>query len=113
MAETLIKDGDIHGMPVTGFDGDKLGAVRELFLELSSGQVAFVVIEAAGLLGKSGKFHPAPWSAVRYDAVARGFQIEMTKNDFKASPSYDREQLADRSYGWEEQATRYFASSRP
>lgn len=111
MAETLIKSGDIHGMHVTGIDGNKLGAVRELFVDLSSGQVAYVIIEAAGLLGGSGKFHPAPWSAVRYDAVARQFQIEMTKNDFKASPSYDREQLANPGYGWDEQATRYFNSS--
>ena len=111
MTETLIKGGDIQGMLVAGIDGNKLGVVRELFLDLSSGQVAFVIVEAAGLLGRSGKFHPAPWSAVRYDAVARQFQIEMTKSDFKASPSYDREQLTGQGYGWDEQATRYFASS--
>jgi sporulation protein YlmC with PRC-barrel domain len=113
MTETLMKTGDIQAMHVAGIDGDKLGAVRELFLELSSGRVAFVIVEAAGLLGGSGKFHPVPWSAVRYDAVARHFQVEMTKNDFKASPSYDREQLANRDYGWDEQATRYFTSVRP
>jgi sporulation protein YlmC with PRC-barrel domain len=74
MTETLIKTGDILGMHVAGVAGDKLGAVRELFLDLSSGQVAFVVVEAAGLLGGSGKFHPVPWSAVRYDAVAKDFR---------------------------------------
>jgi sporulation protein YlmC with PRC-barrel domain len=112
MTETLTKSADIQGMHVAGIDGDKLGAVRDLFLELSSGQVAFLIIEVAGLLGRAGKFHPVPWSAVRYDAVAKTFQVEMTKNDFKASPSYDREQLANRGYGWDEQATRYFASAR-
>jgi sporulation protein YlmC with PRC-barrel domain len=113
MTETLIKSGETQGMHVAGIDGDKLGAVRELFLELSSGQVAFVIVEAAGLLGGSGKFHPVPWSSVRYDAVARHFQVEMTRADFKASPSYDREQLANRDYAWDEQATRYFSSARP
>jgi sporulation protein YlmC with PRC-barrel domain len=113
MTETLTKSADILAMQVAGIDGDKLGAVRELFLDLSSGQVAFVLIEQAGLLGGSGKFHPVPWSAVRYDAVARSFQVEMTKTDFKASPSYDRDQLANQGYAWDEQATRYFASPRP
>ena len=112
MTEALIKSGDVQGMHVVGIDGVKLGSARELFLELPSGQVAFIIVEAAGLLGGSGKFHPAPWSAVRYDAVARHFQVEMTKNDFKASPSYDREQLANPSHGWDEQATRYFTASR-
>ena len=112
MAETLIKSSDVQGMAVAGIGGDKLGAVRELFLDLSSGQVAFVIIEAGGLLGGSGKFHPAPWSAMRYDAVAGRLQVEMTKTDFKASPSYDREQLASQGYGWDEQASRYFAAAR-
>jgi sporulation protein YlmC with PRC-barrel domain len=111
MSETLFKSGEILGMHVAGIDGDRLGAVRELFLELSSGQVGFVIVEAASLLGGSGKFHPVPWSAVRFDAVARNFQVEMTKADFKGSPSYDREQLANREY-WDEQATRYFSSVR-
>ena len=112
MTETLIKSGDVQGIHVAGINEDKLGAVRELFLDLTSGQVAFVIIEAAGLLGGSGKFHAVPWSAMRYDAVARRFQVELTKTDFKASPSYDREQLASRDYGWDEQATRYFTSAR-
>jgi sporulation protein YlmC with PRC-barrel domain len=111
MTESLLKSSDVHGMHVTGIDGDKLGAVRELFLDMSSGQVAFVVIEAARLIGGSGKFHPVPWSAVRYDAVARHFQVEMTKSDFKASPNYDREQLGNRDYGWDEQAARYFTTA--
>jgi hypothetical protein len=112
MTETLIKTGDIQGMHLTGIGGEKLGAVRELFVELSSGQTAFVIVEAAGLLRATGKFHPVPWSAVHYDAVDRDFQVEMNKNDFKASPSYDREQLANREYGWDEQATRYFTAAR-
>jgi sporulation protein YlmC with PRC-barrel domain len=108
MTETMIKSGDIHGLQVTGAEGAKLGAVRELFIDLATGQIAFLIVEAAGLLGGSGKFHPVPWSVARYDAVARLLQVEMHKDDFKASPSYDREQLASPGYGWDEQASRYF-----
>jgi sporulation protein YlmC with PRC-barrel domain len=113
MSETLFKSADIQGLHLAGIDGDRLGTVRELFLDLGSGGIAYLIVESAGLLGGHGKFHPVPWSAVRYDAVAGSFQVEMTKNDFKASPSYDREQLANRDHGWDEQATRYFAATRP
>ena len=108
MTEALIKSGDIQGMQVTGAEAAKLGAVRELFVDLATGRIAFIIVESAGLLGGSGKFHPIPWAAVRYDTVARTFQVEMAKDAFKASPSYDREQLANSSYGWDEQSTRYF-----
>jgi hypothetical protein len=105
----LTKSADVQGKHLLGTDNAKLGAVREIFIDLGRGDVAFVVIEAASLLGGSGKFHPAPWQAVRFDPVADVFRIEMAKDEFKASPSYDREQLANPSYGWEEQAARYFA----
>lgn len=108
MSAALIKSGDVQGMPVVGLDGAKLGAARELFIDLTTGAVDFVVVEQVGLLGGNGKYHPVPWTAVRFDPIAKSLQIEVGKDDFKASPSYDREQLANASYGWEEQASRYF-----
>jgi sporulation protein YlmC with PRC-barrel domain len=110
MSEAMIKSADIQGMQVTGAEGTKLGAVRETFVDLTTGRIAFLIVEAAGLLGGSGKFHPVPWSAVRYDTVARAFQVGMAKDHFKASPSYNREQLANPSYAWDEQSSRYFAA---
>ena len=111
MTEALIKSGDIQGMPVTGAEAAKLGAVRELFVDLATGRIAFIIVEfKPACSADSGKFHPIPWAAVRYDNVARTFQVEMAKDAFKASPSYDREQLANSSYGWDEQSTRYFGA---
>jgi sporulation protein YlmC with PRC-barrel domain len=111
MAEILTKSADVQGKHLTGRDGVKLGTVREMFVDLASGQVEFLVVEAGGLLSGSGKFHPVPWSAVRYDSVAGAFQAQRTKDEFKASPSYDRDQLADTTYAWHEQATRFFATT--
>jgi hypothetical protein len=113
MSESLIKSSDVQGMHVVGIGEAKLGSAREIFIHLPSGRIAFVIVEAPSLLGGSGKYHPVPWSAVRYDPVAGALQIERTKDDFKASPSYDREQLANPGYGWDEQSTRYFATSPP
>jgi sporulation protein YlmC with PRC-barrel domain len=113
MAESLTKSADVQGKPLTGREGVKLGTIREIFVDLASGRIEFVIVEAAGLLGGSGKFHPMPWSAIRYDAVAGAFQAHRTKDDFKASPSYDRDQLADANYAWHEQAVRYFADTPP
>lgn len=108
MANPITKSGDLQGLHVVGRQGVKLGTVREIFVDLASGTLDFVIVEGANLLGGSGKFHPVPWAAIRYDNVTAGFQIEATKDEFKASPSYDRDQLANPSYGWEEQARQHF-----
>jgi sporulation protein YlmC with PRC-barrel domain len=107
---TLTKSADVQGMQLVGRDGVKLGAVREMFVDLASGRIEFLIVEAASLLGGSGKFHPIPWSATRFDSLTSAFQADRSKDDFKASPSYDRNQLADANYAWHEQATRYFAA---
>jgi hypothetical protein len=108
----LTRSDDIQGLRAVGLDSAKLGSVREMFIDLSAGRIEYLVIEGASLLGGSGKFHPVPWTAVRYDSDAQTFQLDITKEAFKASPSYDRDQLSSSSYAWDEQANRFFASAR-
>jgi hypothetical protein len=108
----LTRSGDIQGLRALGLDSAKLGSVRELFIDLAAGRIEFLVIEGASLLGGSGKLHPVPWAAVRYDGPAQTFHIDITKEAFKSSPSYDRDQLASSSYAWDEQANRFFTSAR-
>ena len=108
MADDIIKSAELQGLHLVGVDGVKLGAVRETFLDLSAGTIAFLIVEAASLLGGSGKFQPVPWNNVRYDPIANHFQIAVDKATFKASPSYDRDQLSNPAYGWREQSARYF-----
>lgn len=109
MTEGLMKSADVQGLHLEGREGVKLGTVREVFVDPAAGRIEFLVVEAGGLLGGSGKYYPVPWSVVRYDAIARAFQASLTKDEFKAAPSYDREQLAKPGYGWSQQASRYFA----
>jgi hypothetical protein len=112
MSEGLYKSSDVQGVQVVGLGHAKLGSARELFVDLLSGQIRFVIVEPPSLLGGSGKFHPVPWPFVQYDALGPGLQVKMSKEDFKTSPTYDRDQLANASTGWGKQATRFFTTSR-
>src|SRR5580658_4385082 len=47
----LTKSASVQGKHLLGTDNAKLGAVREIFVDLGKGDVPFVVIEAASLLG--------------------------------------------------------------
>ncbi|HUZ12537.1 MAG TPA: PRC-barrel domain-containing protein [Caulobacteraceae bacterium] len=110
MSETnLRKSGDIIGRPVCDAEGARLGTIRELVLDAQRGEARFVIVEAGGLFGGGGKFHPLPWRLLRFDPGQEGFSMDVTKERLKHSPAYDREQLASGSYAWGEQAERYFA----
>lgn len=111
MPEGLVKSADLQGKQLIGMKSVKLGVVREAYLNLDAGTIDYLVIEAAGLFRGSGKFQPIPWDAVRYDGVADVFLAEVDKEQFKAAPSYDREQLANANYGWNDQVSRYFSAT--
>lgn len=74
MTLNLVKSGDVIGLPLTGQEGRKLGTVRDMYLDLAAGSVEFLIVEAASLLGGSGKYHPVPSRIARYDSVDRSFQ---------------------------------------
>jgi len=43
-----------------------------------------------------------------FDDKAEAYATDLSKDRFKDSPAYDRDQLAKSSYGWAEQVERYF-----
>jgi sporulation protein YlmC with PRC-barrel domain len=110
MIDHLIKSAEFQGKHVVGVKDVRLGTVREIFVDLSTGAVAFLLVEPPSLLGGAGKYHPVPFSAARYDLVAGEFVLAFDKETFKEAPSYDRDQLASSSYGWADQVVRYFSA---
>lgn len=107
----LTKSKDILDQDLIGQDGAKLGLIRETFVDLDTGRIAFLIVEAPGLLGGSGKYHPVPWAIVRYEPMAKAFRTDLSKDQFKGSPSYDRAQIVSADYAWDEVSSRYFAAA--
>ena len=107
-AMPLTRSKDILDQDLIGQDGAKLGVIRETFVDLDTGRIEFLIVETPGLMGGSGKYHPVPWTIVRYEPRAKEFHADIAKDRFKSSPSYDRAQIASADYAWDEQSNRYF-----
>ncbi|MBI1685045.1 PRC-barrel domain-containing protein [Caulobacter hibisci] len=105
--DRLVKSGDLIGTPVTDAKGHKLGVIREVFVDRDAGIGRYVAVEPAGLF-TGGKYHPLPWRVLTFDDKAEAYAVEITKDRFKDSPAYDRDQLAKPSHGWAQQVERYF-----
>jgi hypothetical protein len=106
--DTTIRTADVLGSVLKDAGGHKLGTIREIFFEARTGQAEFVILELSSVFG-SGKFHPVPWSALRFHGDTKAYSTDLTNDILKGSPAYDRDQLADAGYAWGEQARRYFA----
>lgn len=106
----MVRSADVLGSALHDARKHKLGTIREIFLDRSTGQAKFVILELSAMFGVGGKFHPIPWGALTFQENTDGYVTTLTKDMLKNSPAYDRAQLADISYGWGEQTERYFST---
>ncbi len=108
----LVSANTLAGQPLFDRSGDKLGVLKELFVNKTTGQVEFVLGATGGFLGVGEKFHPLPWSLLTYNSAPEGYVVSVGKEEIRAAPAYDREQLNSTHYGWGDQVQRYFAGLR-
>ena len=105
----LVNTNSLTGMTLFDRAGDKLGVIKDVYLDRATGQVEFVVGATGGFLGVGEKFHPLPWRTLGYRASPEGYFGAFTRQDLANAPAYDKDQLASAHYGWGESVRRYFA----
>jgi sporulation protein YlmC with PRC-barrel domain len=113
--------GDIHYVPVTlkqdltifSRDGQKLGKVSELMVNLASGRVEFAVVSFGGFLGLGQKYHPLPFSLLDFREDKGGYVVSAEPALIDGSPAYrvDDAPLFDGAYG--DRLYSYYGLRRP
>jgi hypothetical protein len=106
----LVTAGTLTGKTLFDHAGDKLGVIKEIFIDRVTGQVEFVLGSTGGFMGVGEKFHPLPWSVLSYNLAPEGYVAHVDREALKHAPAYDREQLGSAHYGWSDQVRRYFAN---
>ena len=97
----LIASNKVEGTTVYGRDGERLGHIYNFMVDKFSGRVEYAVMVYGGFMGLGERYYPLPWRVLSYDTRAGGYRIDMSRNDLKSAPSFDRdtEPRFDRSYG--------------
>ena len=106
--EMLVKSQAIVGMQVVDGRGHKVGTIREIFLDQRTGVIRFAVLEAGGLFGAGGKYHPVPWRLLHFDEKGEAVVSSFDRDRLKDAPAYDREQLNSPHYAWGAQTLRHY-----
>ncbi len=102
-AETL------QGDDVINLQGDKLGSIEDIMLDVGSGRIAYAVLSFGGLLGMGDKLFAVPWSAMTLDADRQCFVLDIPKDRLQAAPGFDKDHwpaMADQT--WASQVYAYY-----
>ena len=87
---SLIAAQKVNGTAVFNLAGEKLGTVDDIMIDKVSGRAIYAVMSFGGFLGMGEKFHPLPWTTLKYDEQQGGYVVNLDKNRLQDAPTYDR-----------------------
>ena len=80
------------GKDVENPQGDNLGEIADLAIDLSSGRIAYATLEYGGWLGLGETVAAMPWQSLKADLAERQFTLDVTTDQLKTLPSSAREE---------------------
>ena len=90
-AETLIGDSVVNARE------EDLGDIKEIMLDMQTGQVAYAVLAFGGFLGMGEKLFAVPWQALHLDTVNKRMVLDIDKERLKTAPGFDKHAWPDMS----------------
>ena len=88
-ADTLIGDSVVNN------DDEDLGDIKEIMLDMRTGQVAYAVLAMGGFLGLGEKLFAVPWQALQLDTINKRFVLNIDKNRLQSAPGFDPDAWPD------------------
>ncbi|MBT8484950.1 MAG: PRC-barrel domain-containing protein [Phycisphaerae bacterium] len=102
MTPSVISASTIIGDTVKSLTGEKLGSIKEIMLDTSTGQVAYAVLDFGGFLGLGGKLFAVPWNALTVCPEDKCLKMDANKERLENAEGFDPDNwpnFADRRWG--------------
>ncbi|HEX8789232.1 MAG TPA: PRC-barrel domain-containing protein [Telluria sp.] len=90
-ADTLLGDDVVNGAD------ESLGDIKEIMLDMNTGQVSYAVLAFGGFLGMGEKLFAVPWQALHLDTANKRFVLNIDKERLKTAPGFDKDAWPDMS----------------
>ncbi|SEK07379.1 PRC-barrel domain-containing protein [Paraburkholderia diazotrophica] len=92
----------LDGDKVVTSDGEDVGKISDIMLDVRSGRIAYAVPSEGGFLGMGKTLHAIPWSALTLDTDEKCFRVDITAQQLKDDPGFDPDHwpsMADAAWG--------------
>jgi len=91
----VFRTGDIVGLAVKNKQGENLGKIDDLVIDLKSGDVRYVALSYGSVAGIGGKLFAVPWEKMTFvmgepnNRNSRHFLMDVSKNHLENSEGFD------------------------
>ncbi|QGZ63532.1 PRC-barrel domain-containing protein [Paraburkholderia acidisoli] len=98
---SVMASSTLDGDRVFSSNGDEVGKVKDIMIDVQSGRIAYMVMSSGGFLGIGDKLLAVPWNALTLDADRKCFVLDLTSERVKNAPGFDKghwPSMADRTW---------------
>jgi len=81
----------IIGDEVRNLQGEDIGEIEELMINLEDGCIAYAVLSFGGLMGIGDKLFAVPWKALRIRPEEHAFVMDIQKDKLEKAPGFDKD----------------------
>src|ERR1700751_5786995 len=92
----------LDGTKVVTADGEHVGKISDIMLDVRDGRIAYAVLSEGGFLGMGTTLHAIPWSALTLNVDEKVFLVNLMAAGIKNAPGFDKDywpSMADPQWG--------------
>lgn len=102
-ATTLIDD------PVRNANGEDLGHIEDLMVDIKTGCIAYAVLSFGGMMGLGDKLFAIPWEALSVDTRAKHVVLNVRRETLENAPGFEKDDWPDMTdLQWGEEIHNYY-----
>jgi len=94
-ARRVLSASTLKGDKVVNLQGEDLGKIEDLMIDLERGRVAYAVLSFGGFLGLGDKLFAIPWEALAVDTAEKRIVLNVDKELLKRAPGFDKNHWPD------------------
>jgi sporulation protein YlmC with PRC-barrel domain len=91
MRPLALSASTLTGDKVRNSEGDNLGHLEEIVIDLEGGRVSYAVLAGGGFLGMGDKFFAIPWDLLTVDTDNKEIVVDISKESLKNAPGFDKD----------------------
>ena len=92
----------LSGDSVVDRNGNSLGEIKEIMVDVPTGRVAYAVLSFGGFLGMGDKYFAIPWNAFHFNLSEKHAVLNVDKKLLENAPGFDKDHwpnMADSTWG--------------
>ncbi len=88
---SVLTASSLEGTSIINSKDEDLGNIKDIMIDLQSGNIAYVVVSFGGFLGMGNKLFALPWEAFVVDEKREKVIVDIDKSVLENAPGFDKD----------------------